>query len=60
MTIRPADGVSIPGVSIEISLSGISAIPADPLKVSDTIELEPIAGPAVSSSRPSAVIGADA
>jgi hypothetical protein len=49
ITIRFADGTSIPGISIEISQSGISAITADPLKVNDTIELEPIAGGKVSA-----------
>ncbi len=43
ITIRCADGASIPGISIEISESGISAITADPLKVNDIVELEPVA-----------------
>ena len=49
ITIRSADGTSIPGISIEISQSGISSITADPLKVNDTVELEPIAGGKISA-----------
>jgi hypothetical protein len=43
ITVFAADGVLIPGISIEISVSGISAIIADSLKVNDEVELEPIA-----------------
>ena len=45
ITIRSADGDGpvMPGISIEISASGISAIAADSLKLNDTVELEPIA-----------------
>jgi len=42
--IRSVDGVVKRGMSIEISESGLSAITSDPLKVNDTVELEPIAG----------------
>ena len=49
ITIRSADGTSISGICIEISQSAISAITADPLKVNDTVELEPIAGGKVSA-----------
>lgn len=49
ITIRSAEGASIPGISIEISESGISAITADPLKVNDTVELEPVAAGRVSA-----------
>ena len=49
ITIRSAEGTAIPGISIEISESGISAITADSLKVGDTVELEPIAGGKVSA-----------
>ena len=38
-----SDGVATPGISIEISVSGISAISAYPLKLNDTVELAPIA-----------------
>jgi hypothetical protein len=38
-----ADGVVISGISIEISASGLSAIIAEPLQLSGTVELEPIA-----------------
>jgi len=44
LNIHSADGTSIPGISIEISESGLSAITADPLKVDDIVTLEPIAG----------------
>jgi hypothetical protein len=43
LTIRSADGAVMPGISIEISASGLSAIIADSLKLNDTVELEPIA-----------------
>jgi len=43
ITIGTSDGVVIPGISIEISVSGISAISAHPLKLNDTVELAPIA-----------------
>ena len=43
ITIRTSDGVVTPGISIEISVSGISAISAHPLKLNDTVELAPIA-----------------
>ena len=43
ITIRESDGVVTPGISIEISISGISAISAHPLKLNDTVELAPIA-----------------
>lgn len=43
ITIRTSDGVVTPGISIEISVSGISAISAHPLKLNDTVELVPIA-----------------
>jgi PilZ domain len=44
VTIRSAAGVAIPGITIEISGSGLSSITAHSLKVNDTVELEPIAG----------------
>ncbi len=43
LTISASDGVVTPGISIEISVSGISAISAHPLKLNDTVELAPIA-----------------
>jgi len=43
LTIGTSDGIVIPGISIEISLSGISAISAHPLKLNDTVDLAPIA-----------------
>jgi hypothetical protein len=44
ITIRSTDGRAIPGISMEISESGMSAITAESLEVADTVELEPIAG----------------
>ncbi len=44
ISIHCADGVTIPGITIEMSESGVSAITADPLHLNDTVELEPIAG----------------
>jgi hypothetical protein len=49
LTIRSNDGTAIPGISMEISESGLSAITADSLKINDTVELEPIAGSRVSA-----------
>ena len=43
ITIRTSDGIVIPGISIEISVSGISAISAHPLQLNDTVELAPVA-----------------
>jgi hypothetical protein len=43
ITIRSSNGASIPGISIEISETGISAITADSLEVNEMVELEPIA-----------------
>jgi hypothetical protein len=43
LTIHSADGASIPAMSIEISESGISAITAGPLRLNETVELEPVA-----------------
>lgn len=44
MTIRSADGAEIPGISIEISNNGISAITANPLVLNETVELDAVAG----------------
>jgi PilZ domain len=43
ITIRSADGLTMQGISIEISQTGMSAITADVLTVNDTVELKPIA-----------------
>jgi PilZ domain len=50
ITIHPAGGAAMPGIGIEISESGMSAITADALKMNDTVELEPIAGSKVLAS----------
>ena len=44
LTIRSADGAVQRGISIEISVIGLSAITSDSLRADDTVELEPIAG----------------
>ena len=44
VTICSAGGVVIPGIGIEISVSGMSAITADSLKMNDIVDIEPIAG----------------
>ncbi|HXM20833.1 MAG TPA: PilZ domain-containing protein [Terriglobales bacterium] len=49
ITVRSSDGTAIPGISIEISESGASAITAASLKVGDTVELEPVAAGKVSA-----------
>jgi hypothetical protein len=43
LTIRLADGAVQRGISIEISVSGLSAITSDSLRADDTVELEPTA-----------------
>lgn len=43
ISIHSADGKVTPGISIEISESGISLITAAALNVNDKVELEPIA-----------------
>jgi c-di-GMP-binding flagellar brake protein YcgR len=42
MTIRPPDGSAISGLSVDISEGGISVMSDAPLKVGDTVELEPV------------------
>ncbi len=44
ITIRTAGDQAIPGIGIEISESGMSAITADAVKVNATVEIAPIAG----------------
>ena len=44
ITICAPGGVVIPGIGIEISASGLSAITAGSLQVNDTVEIERIAG----------------
>lgn len=43
LTIRLADGESLRAITLEISASGLSAITEQPLRINDTVELEPIA-----------------
>ena len=42
MTIRPADGSAISGLSVDISEGGMSVMAGAPLNVGDTVELEPV------------------
>lgn len=42
--IRTSGGAEHPGISVEISQSGMSAVSGDPLRVGETVELEPVAG----------------
>ncbi len=44
LTIRPADGVAMRGISVEMSESGMSAMASGLLKVGEAVELEPVAG----------------
>jgi PilZ domain len=44
ITVTSTDGVAMPGIGIEISESGMSAITADSLQVNDRVQLEPVAG----------------
>jgi c-di-GMP-binding flagellar brake protein YcgR len=49
MTIRPPDGPPTPGLSVEISEGGMSAMSSTPLNVGETVELEPVEGGRVSA-----------
>src|ERR1700687_1447462 len=49
MTIHSADGSAMPGLSVEISEGGMSAMASNPLKVGETVELEPVEGGRVSA-----------
>jgi hypothetical protein len=44
VTIRSADGTTMPGMSIEISERGMSLMTGATLNVGDTVELDPVAG----------------
>jgi hypothetical protein len=49
INIYAADGAVIPGISVEISESGMSAIAAGSLQLGTTVELEPIPAGRVSA-----------
>ncbi|MGO9405282.1 MAG: PilZ domain-containing protein [Terriglobales bacterium] len=49
ITIRSTECASIPGITIEISECGMSAITAHTLKIDEIVELHPVAGRAVSA-----------
>jgi hypothetical protein len=49
ITIRSAGGETIPGITIEISESGLSAIAAHTLAVDETVKLHPVGGGTVSA-----------
>jgi PilZ domain len=44
IAVHPSGGSAIPGISLEISESGMSALIGAALIVGDTVELEPVAG----------------
>ena len=44
ITLHSDNGVVIPGMTLEISEGGLSALLASPLKVGEAVALEPIAG----------------
>jgi hypothetical protein len=44
ITVLAADGSVVPGITLEISESGLSAVFGVPLRVGDKTEVEPIAG----------------
>jgi hypothetical protein len=44
LTIRSVDGICIPAISIEISLSGLSAVASKALPLDKTVELDPVVG----------------
>jgi len=49
ITIRSAEGAAIPGITIEISESGLSAIAAHTLALDEIVKLHPVGGGAVSA-----------
>ena len=49
IAIRSAEGATIPGITIEISESGLSAIAADTLVVDEIVKLHPVGGTTVSA-----------
>jgi len=44
MTVRLKDGISLPGISVDMSTSGLSAMVSGVLSDRDTVMLEPVAG----------------
>jgi hypothetical protein len=44
MTVRLKDGISMPGISVDMSASGLSAMVSGLLTQGDTVLLEPVAG----------------
>jgi PilZ domain-containing protein len=44
ITVLASDGSPVPGITLEISESGLSAVIGGPLQVEDTTEVEPVAG----------------
>ena len=49
ITVHSSNGSAIPGMSLEISQSGMSALLGDVLTVGDRVEVEPVAGGRVSA-----------
>jgi c-di-GMP-binding flagellar brake protein YcgR len=49
MTIRPANGSSIRGLSVDISEGGMSVMSSAPLNVGDIVELDPVENGRVSA-----------
>jgi hypothetical protein len=49
LTIRASDGSAMPGLSVEISEGGMSAMASGPLKVGERVEMEPVEGGKVSA-----------
>jgi hypothetical protein len=44
MTVRTSGGMPMPGISVEISAGGMSAMVSGLLKEGESVELEPVAG----------------
>jgi hypothetical protein len=44
INLLASDGSVVPGITLEISESGLSAVFGTPLRVGDTIEVEPVVG----------------
>jgi hypothetical protein len=44
MTVRLKDGIAMPGISVDLSTKGLSAMVSGVLSEGDTVVLEPVAG----------------
>jgi hypothetical protein len=49
ISVHTGDGVIVPAITLEISQSGLSAMVSSPLKVGDTVRLDPVGGGTVTA-----------